>query len=72
MPRIKQIVKTSYIDIAKRIRHCKHNKTHEILKDQQCLVIKEQMNSASYCSECAREIIVQGIDSLRNLQGQLE
>ena len=71
MPRLRQIVKTSYIEEAQRLRRCSRNKSHEIPRGERCLVVEENMRQKSYCRECAEEIMAHGIETLEQLRSEL-
>jgi len=67
MPRLKQIVKTATFEKAKRLRRCARNKSHEIPGGTTCLTIKEGMQTKSYCTSCAREILEAGRQRIADL-----
>lgn len=57
MAKVKKILKNCGFEKAVRVRHCARDKDHAISAGTKCLIVKEHMNSKSYCLECAKLII---------------
>ncbi len=75
MARIRRVLGSVKIDVAKRKRICHHNrKDHSIEKGSPCLVINEPSGEGhkNYCVTCGLEILDQAADDLATLRGLLE
>lgn len=69
MAAVKDILKHVSAEVAGRRRKCYRKKTHEILKGDLCLVVRDGPQSqTTYCTVCASEILMKADVSLADLQ----
>lgn len=72
MPRHKQMVKRSHVEVAKRRRTCKFSRT-SISKGALCLVVYEgPRDRSAYCRDVGLEMIRLARARLDELEGGLE
>jgi hypothetical protein len=57
MPAFKQLIVTSKVKGAGKLRKCQHNKAHIIVKGEFVLEVKEGLYSKGYCRQCAAEMV---------------
>lgn len=71
MAKYRRLLLKAEPDEAKRLRHCAHDKTHEIPRGAKCMVITDAMRSDSYCLECAEGILRRAHEDVRVLLSAL-
>ncbi len=72
MARRKQLVVSSEVKLAKRLRPCHHNKKgHQIKKGEVVLEVRHGMGTKGYCLPCAREMLTAAEETLQGLRADL-
>ena len=57
MPRIRSLVTTVELDVAKRAHDCQGNSGHRLLKGDRRLAVKKERGWDYYCLECGTRIL---------------
>ncbi len=71
MATVKNILKHVSTEVAGRRRKCYRKKSHEILKGDPCLVVRDGPQSqTTYCTVCASEILTKADGVLADLRVQ--
>jgi hypothetical protein len=66
---VKNILKHVSAEVALRKRKCYRKQTHQILKGDKCLVVRDGPQSqTTYCTICASEILARADTSLNDLR----
>ena len=59
MPKVRDILVHVCVETAERRRKCHRNQEHNILRGEQCLVVRTGSTNSkhNYCRQCAEEIL---------------
>ncbi len=65
MPRIKSLLTTVEIGIAKQAHNCQGNAAHRLLKGDRRLAVKKERSWDYYCIECGRKILERDAEKIK-------
>lgn len=69
MAAVKNVLKHVTIEVAGRKRKCYHKNTHEIVKGETCLVVRDgPQSNTTYCAVCATAILSKAEQMLAELR----
>lgn len=69
MAAVKNVLKHVSAEVAGKKRKCYHKNTHEIIKGDTCLVVRDGPQSqTTYCEPCGAEILAKADQILEGLQ----
>jgi len=73
MAKIREILRQTKVEFAKRQRRCHRNRAHAVAKGESCLVIRDPDSGSSknYCRECAGAILARAAEDLRRFHEEL-
>lgn len=73
MAKVKQVLISVSVEVAKAKRKCFRRKTHSITKGEACLVVKDPAWSSkrNYCLECGNDILEVAEVDLEKLKADL-
>ena len=71
MSRIKSLVTSAEVEVAKHAHNCRRNKRHRINCGEKRLSVRNGRSCSRYCLACAKVIVQRGIEKLHKLQEEL-
>lgn len=65
MPRIKSLITTVEIGIAKKAHSCQGNAAHRLLKGDRRMEVKNERSWDYYCLDCGRKILMRDVEKIK-------
>ncbi len=72
MPRIKTLLTTVEIDVAKRAHNCQGNPAHRLQMGDRRLAVKNERNWDYYCIDCGMKILERDAAKLKEILAAIE
>lgn len=72
MPRIRSLITTVELDIAKRTHECQGNSAHRLSKGDRRLAVKKDRGWDYYCIDCGRRILERDASKIASVLQAME